>query len=399
MYMRPRPGHVVNALVFTPTPTSPCIQGNRRRVADICRAMQGAGAELTMLYYSTDGISPAAARQMREEWGELHVVFPRGFTHRRSFVQHYGIDDWYDDEISQMVQKLCAEKQFDLCIVNYAWYSKLFQSLPERVVRVIDSHDVFGGRAENFRDLGLDPKWFHTSVEEETVGLERADFVVAIQDLEADILRERTRKPIHTVGYLATPDFLPLRDRQAAERLTVGYIGSGNPFNVACMLALAEEVVRRPDLRARVDIQVAGQICAALARNPHPFTLRGVVESAADFYRSVDVVINPMLGGTGLKIKSLEALSFGKPVVATADAMVGIPTDHVSHRLDSLSAMIDRLLYLADTPAALAEEAAVSRRVFSLQKRGQEQAFFSLWSEILAAIDMRRASNWNGRAA
>lgn len=389
----------LNALVFTPTPTHPPIQGNRRRVGDICRAFQSVGAELTMLYYSTEGITALAARQMREQWGDLHVAFPTGLEHPRSFVQHFGIDDWYDGAISEAVNTLCAQRSFDFCVVNYAWYSKLFGLLPPHVVRVIDSHDVFGDRAESFRQIGLDPKWFHTSIEEEAIGLGRADFVIAIQDIEADVLRARTHKPVYSVGYLSAPDFLPLRSRERSQRLMVGYIGSGNPFNVACMLAFAEEVERRPDIRARVDIQVAGEVCVELARNPHPFTLRGTVESASDFYRSVDVVINPMVGGTGLKIKSLEALGFGKPLVATFDAMAGIDTDRPGHRLSALSAIPDRLLYLADRPEVLVEEAVASRHVFNVNRRSQEKAFASLWSDIRGEVETRRNAHPRGRAA
>jgi hypothetical protein len=51
----------------------------------------------------------------------------------------------------------------------------------------------------------------------------------------------------------------------------------------------------------------------------------GPVDSLADFYGEVDAVINPMLGGTGLKIKTLEALAFGRAFVGTASALDGIP--------------------------------------------------------------------------
>ncbi|MGH6878963.1 MAG: hypothetical protein ACREHV_16515, partial [Rhizomicrobium sp.] len=128
----------LNVLVFTPTPTHPPIQGNRQRVFDLCRAMQSAGAEVTVLHYATEGISPAAAREMREAWGDIEVVFPSGFVYGRSFVRWFGIDDWFDPKISIAAERLCETKQFDVCVVNYAWYSKIFESLPREVVRIID---------------------------------------------------------------------------------------------------------------------------------------------------------------------------------------------------------------------------------------------------------------------
>jgi glycosyltransferase involved in cell wall biosynthesis len=328
---------------------------------------------------------------MREAWGEIEIVFPSGFVHRRSFVRCYGIDDWFDPKIFIAAERLCEAKRFDVCVVNYAWYSRLFDVLPRNVVRVIDAHDVFGGRAEYFTEVGLDPEWFHTSAEQEGFGLDRADFVVAIQEEEADILRKRTRSATRSVGFLEAEDFLPLRKRQPGDRLVVGYIGSGNPFNVVSMRTFAEDLKNRPELRAKIDVRVAGNVCSAFERISHPFTLVGVVDSVSDFYRSVDVVINPMRGGTGLKIKSQEALAFGKPLVASADAMTGIATTHPGHRLDGNPAMLDRLMFLAEQPEHLPAEARISRDTFSAHRRNQADAFLALWADVVAAVQSRRS--------
>src|SRR5262249_35652937 len=147
-------------------------------------------------------------------------------------------------------------------------------------------------------------------------------------------------------------------------RLRAGYLGSGNPFNVASISALGHAMQRRPEMADKVELHVAGQVCAALEGTVHPFNVRGVADSVADFYRTIDVVVNPMAGGTGLKIKSLEALSFGKPLLATADAMVGIKSDHDGHLMDGPDAMVQRLLEISEKPEALAGEAAISRTVF-----------------------------------
>ncbi|HEX4160544.1 MAG TPA: glycosyltransferase [Rhizomicrobium sp.] len=377
------PARPVNVLVFTPTPTHPPIQGNRQRILEMCRALQCVGAELTMLYYVADGLSAAAAQQMRESWGDVEVLFTQGFSNRRTLVKHYAIDDWYDQRISGAIARICQRKDFDFCIVNYAWYSKAFEALPRSVVRIIDTHDIFGGRAERFAEIGLDPKWFHTSVDQETTGLDRADFVIAIQDSEASVLRERTNARVRSIGFLSPPDFLPARGQAGSGRLKVGYLGSGNPFNVACMRAFAQAADMIPEIHDRVDIQVAGQVCDALRKGPQPFSLHGVVDSVADFYRSVDVVINPMLGGTGLKMKSLEALSFGRPLVATSDAMAGIVSNHPGHQLTDMSAVIDRLVLLAREPSRLAEEAHVAREIFLSYRSSQVRAFLSFWSELV----------------
>jgi polysaccharide biosynthesis protein PslH len=49
-------------------------------------------------------------------------------------------------------------------------------------------------------------------------------------------------------------------------------------------------------------------------------------KSANDIYRSASVLINPILNGSGVKIKSIEMLQFGIPIVSTTEGVSGLPT-------------------------------------------------------------------------
>jgi len=378
-----------SVLVFSPTPTHPAIQGNRQRVSDMCRAMQSMGAKVTLLYYATEPVSAEDALKMTAAWDAFEVIFPHTLEHRHSLVRHPAIDDWFDDEIAAAISRLVSTKRFDICVVNYVWYSNLLEVLPPNVVRVIDTHDVFGGRAEKFSAIGLDPAWFHTSIAQEKAGLDRADYVVAIQDEEARLLANRTSAHVFSVGSLAPDDFLPLRKKHAGEPLLVGYLGSSNPFNVASILNFATAASKRSDALEKIEFRIAGPVCDALRPISHPFRLCGIVDSVSEFYRNIDVAINPMLGGTGLKIKSLEAMRYGKPLVATADAMTGISTDHSGHLLSSPGAVLEHLLELATSNSLLAAEASISRDVYRRYQEEQLTEFCSLWSEVMASVHSR----------
>ena len=53
----------------------------------------------------------------------------------------------------------------------------------------------------------------------------------------------------------------------------------------------------------------------------------GRVESISQIYSESKIVLAPILGGAGMKIKVIEALGFGKCLVATPPALDGIDTD------------------------------------------------------------------------
>jgi glycosyltransferase involved in cell wall biosynthesis len=49
-------------------------------------------------------------------------------------------------------------------------------------------------------------------------------------------------------------------------------------------------------------------------------------ESVREYYRKSKIAICPMLSGTGIKVKTVEALSFGLPVVCTLRGLDGLPS-------------------------------------------------------------------------
>ena len=55
----------------------------------------------------------------------------------------------------------------------------------------------------------------------------------------------------------------------------------------------------------------------------------GFVQELHTFYDAIDVALNPMVGGTGLKIKTVEPLCYGKPVLTTLPGAQGL-----THPLD-----------------------------------------------------------------
>ena len=50
----------------------------------------------------------------------------------------------------------------------------------------------------------------------------------------------------------------------------------------------------------------------------------GVVEDLAAYYRDARVVINPSVAGTGLKVKTVESIAYGRPIVTFPHGVEGI---------------------------------------------------------------------------
>jgi hypothetical protein len=284
------------------------------------------GLTLEFFYYGMEGLSEKQRADMRSFWTDFHFL-PSLPHPEPKFPRHWGIDDWCPDVLCETVAGLHKKRSYDAILVNYVWMSRVLEGL-ENTLRIIDTHDLFGDRHLISRQEGLEPRWFFTSLAEEEAGFRRADLLIGIQAQETRNIQERVGVTAITVGHCMHPYFL--KSFEVSEPLaTFGYLGSANPWNIKCIKALDAALGR--------DNAAVWMLAGSLTRRQlnlisRPLIL-GLVENLVDFYRCVDCVVNPMMGGTGLKIKTVEALAYGRSVIGTADAFEGLPALHGFQKL------------------------------------------------------------------
>jgi glycosyltransferase involved in cell wall biosynthesis len=165
----------------------------------------------------------------------------------------------------------------------------------------------------------------YCSPEEERAYLLNVDVVIAIQAEEAEQFRALVpERKVVTVGV----DYEVVTQRQTGDEISgniVLVVGSNYPANLAGLKDFCEHawpLVCKEYPAA--ELWVAGKIGEAVSKKVPQMRVLGWVENLQALYRQSAVVINPTLTGTGLKIKTIEALCNGKPLVATPNAVEGV---------------------------------------------------------------------------
>jgi len=215
-----------------------------------------------------------------------------------------------------LVAKL-ARKYNPVCVIaEYIFLTNCFALLKPNVLKIVDTIDVFSLRGEQVVQHGIDDDPWNCTAEEERAYLLRADAIMAIQKREASVLRELVpERKVFTVGL----DF-EVDDSIASEKCesdTITLVASGSPLNVHGLKGFFSEcwpLIKAGHPAAR--LHVVGSIGKSV-RVDDPlisYTLRS--ENLREVYRQSRVVINPTIAGTGIKTKSAEALSHGKPLVS-----------------------------------------------------------------------------------
>jgi glycosyltransferase involved in cell wall biosynthesis len=103
---------------------------------------------------------------------------------------------------------------------------------------------------------------------------------------------------------------------------------------------------------------------ALLGEAPSPgVEVLGEVESAAEFLRGLSLLLYPLARGSGMKVKVLESIACGLPVVTTPLGAEGIAVDGVTIRTDDRSLAAAAVELLSD-PTARRQQGAAARAAF-----------------------------------
>ena len=234
-----------------------------------------------------------------------------------------------------------ARPHADCMLADYAFQTEGFPYVlrPDSPTMVI-MHDLFSARTSQFQQTGDCDSVTPLTVAEEMALLAQADAVIAIQAEEAELIRPLLpAQQVLTVPMACTPEAAPA----PGAGLDVLFVGSGTAPNVVGMRWFIEQVWPAVLLEVpQAALVVVGGISHAVDRRTPGIRVLGQVPSLATVYRQASVVISPLLAGSGLKIKLVEALSHGKAVVATPATLQGF-----GHNAGAV-------VMTAETPAAFA---------------------------------------------
>jgi glycosyltransferase involved in cell wall biosynthesis len=385
-------------LVISRIGVGPPYAGNRSRMAALLDDLRALGFELHFAGVDLSEEEKRETRQAVDRW--IHdFVWPEGGRRplaeriRRRFggawqglrrrcspgrerdlpIGNHPLDDLFHPRWLAEARRLQRAGHYRRVLVSYVIHSAFFEAFDSRCLKILDCHDVFTDRNALLHRAQLDPQdfWISLNQADERRGLQRSDVILGIQERESSYFRRLThgRRVVRTVGHILRSDPLPFADDQPP---VVGYLASANPLNRVGLRWFLEEVW--PQVKARGGVGrlvVAGGICGAM---PLPEEVRrlGIVRSPREIYQLSLFMINPMRSGTGLKIKTIEAMAHGRAMVCTPAGVEGMalaPGVAVAVTADDFADAV--LAYLRDPGAARSAGAAAAGHLAGLRQQAR----------------------------
>jgi glycosyltransferase involved in cell wall biosynthesis len=284
------------------------------------------------------------------------------------------IKAWFSpDKLTALVAKLARKYRPQAVIVEYIFSTPVLVGLPAGTIKIVDTIDVFSRKEDQVLAFGIsDP--LACSEDEERRYLLQADVIVAIQSREAGLLKALV--PEREV-LLAGMDFdvTNISSSAASVPHSVAVVASDNPLNVHGLSAFLTDCW--PSIKAAcpdVTLHVVGRV-GSMCRIADPsIRYSGWIEDLDQVYREASVIINPTIAGTGLKIKSVQALAHGKPLVAWTNGVEGLEYDGAAPFLECRSwqefgdAVVRLLRSDIERNAMAAKALSYAQREFSASK-------------------------------
>lgn len=119
-----------------------------------------------------------------------------------------------------------------------------------------------------------------------------------------------------------------------------------------------------------------------LSLSTENLSIEGEVKSASEFISEKNIAIIPLLSGSGMRVKIVEALAFGKVVITTSLGATGIPFEDEKNILiaNTPNQFAEKLAWLQDNPSQITTIGAEARKLaeteFDLKSLSSKLTYF-----------------------
>lgn len=347
----------MKVLAFAPFNPASCRSGAHRRMIEVLVALRELGAKVELA--SRDGLPEDPWTEESKEWlrgnslcCDIHLFSQprvslcervlRRLRHEARARRKGATDDTVADHTTARMRRwfqgVASRFAADRVLINYACFADLVAAPTQRrrLHAVLDAHDFVSlndkmciALAEHMpagpvfspqvvAECALDLRFYDlpsmTVSTAEFSAIDRFDAALAITEQEATLMRSKTTR----ARIIAAPT--PANPRAAA--LATGTLAlfpmGPHPFNLQGYAWFIRKVLPLMKGRARAfELTVSGALYRRMALAYHPQVRNlGFVAEPSVLWSLGRMLINPVFGGTGQPIKTIEAMAAGlAPIV------------------------------------------------------------------------------------
>lgn len=201
-----------------------------------------------------------------------------------------------------------AKESYDIVIISYAYNYRLIDEIDfGKAIKILDTHDFLSAQFNR-------PDLFNKEISIANL----FDYVWSISIEEDFLYSQFLNKKSYLIPHANT---INKCETTIKSEIDVIYVASKNHHNIVAINWFMDSVL--PLLNPNINITIIGKITEVVKASNNVICVP-FAEQLEPFYQQSKIAICPMFTGTGLKIKVVEALSFGLPVVCNKRGVDGL---------------------------------------------------------------------------
>jgi hypothetical protein len=232
------------------------------------------------------------------------------------------IADLSTPELNSVVCELVKQNDYGAVVIAYAYYAAIAESLNKCGYEgqlIVDTHDFLSLQQYYLSDGRMSPADIGRAIGDEIERLSQFHDIIHISSDEMSFFSSFLPSSAHHF----VPHFCEGRSASlvSEKEIDVLFVGSNNRYNKEALSWFFNFVL--PLLSTTVKIAIAGQVCGLLESPSPNVQFLGYVDDLASVFAKAKLSVCPIRRGTGLKIKVIESLGCGVPVVTTRKGLDG----------------------------------------------------------------------------
>lgn len=332
---------MIKVLHFANKPAFPIVDGGCVAISSVLKSLLSSESFKVYHFSLSTHKHPFDASNYPEKWlsrMKMDAQFINTKTDILGAIIHlfknksYNISRFYDKKAASKIEEIIIDQKIDVVFCESIYTLPYLEVFKEHNVKVIlRAHNV---EHEIWKQLGEQSsfplkKWYYNKLSKqlkqyELNQLRKIDGIIAISEEDALFFQQFEPKVRVNAIPTAVKTNFPSPDYKLNDFYFLGAMDwRPNKEGIDWLL---KEVI--PDGIKGTTLSIAGK---SLSKNEiqHPsVNCEGEVKNALDFIQSHGICLIPMLSGSGIKIKLLENLAMGKPIIATSEGIRGVDVTH-----------------------------------------------------------------------
>lgn len=260
--------------------------------------------------------------------------------HRNKVEQYYNcifMRNGYSKQVEQEVVRYIAELRPDVIFFDHTFTGGILRRLDKKIRKSV----IIISYAHNVVKRYVWEKVKHESILffipylsycwNEKVLINESDSIIAINQRDAVEIEEIYRRKVNYILPVTYEDKFDIRclDKRKNDITTILFVGSYFGPNVQGIRWFIKEVL--PFIEGKIKLEIVGKDMERLKEECQSSIVEvvGTVDKTDFYYYHADLVVIPILYGSGMKTKTAEAMMYGKYIIGTKEALEGYDVEYL----------------------------------------------------------------------